>query len=448
MAITFRIEVCTTRKKADGTYNVKIRVTHNRKMRRIATPIYVKKEDLTRSLKLKNQSIIDALNRIIDDYRAKCNRISLSLGTMSVDDIVKYITDPIDYNKGIDFIQFANEHINGILSEGRKSTYLSYRTKINLLVKFIGRDSLDISEISFRFLNDYIEFLKTHKAEIDKKRSIDNDHSSTACIIRSNISALKYLYNQAKMKYNDDELGNIRIPWSPFTKIKTPTKEITRKRALPPYIIKMIADLPYKTPRGKCGNTDDTSSYNLAKDCFILSFCLMGMNSADLYNCAEIKGNMLVYNRTKTKSRREDKAEIHVNITPFIQGIVDKYRDKTGEKVFNFSQRYFTSPSFNVQLNKGLKRVAEDLNKKLASEGIDYRVKNLQYYAARHSWATIARNDLGIDKYVVHEGLNHSDGKMKITDVYIKKDFKAICEANTRVVDYVFNNPDLRFKAE
>ena len=33
-----------------------------------------------------------------------------------------------------------------------------------------------------------------------------------------------------------------------------------------------------------------TCRYNLAKDCFILSFCLMGINSADLYNATEMKG--------------------------------------------------------------------------------------------------------------------------------------------------------------
>lgn len=53
MATTFRIEVCSSRKRQDGTYNVKIRVTHNRKIKRIATSIYVKKEDMTRGMKIK-----------------------------------------------------------------------------------------------------------------------------------------------------------------------------------------------------------------------------------------------------------------------------------------------------------------------------------------------------------------------------------------------------------
>ena len=59
----------------------------------------------------------------------------------------------------------------------------------------------------------------------------------------------------------------------------------------------------YKGHKGTC-------RFDLAKDCFILSFCLMGINSVDLYNATELKGNKLVYYRTKTKDRRLDKAKM------------------------------------------------------------------------------------------------------------------------------------------
>jgi hypothetical protein len=38
----------------------------------------------------------------------------------------------------------------------------------------------------------------------------------------------------------------------------------------------------------------------------------------------------------------------------------------------------------------------------------------------------------------VHEGLNHVDNATKITDIYIKKDFARINEANKKVIEYVF----------
>ena len=66
-------------------------------------------------------------------------------------------------------------------------------------------------------------------------------------------------------------------------------------------------------------------------------------------------------------------------------------------------------------------------------------VEDLEYYAARHSWATIAVNKVGIDKYTVHAALNHLDDSMKVTDIYIERDFAIENKANAKVVKYVFN---------
>ena len=60
------------------------------------------------------------------------------------------------------------------------------------------------------------------------------------------------------------------------------------------------------------------------------------------------------------------------------------------------------------------------------------------FYSARHSWATIARNDCGIDKGTVNDALVHVDREMSITDLYIKKDYRLINEANKKVIEYVF----------
>ena len=70
--------------------------------------------------------------------------------------------------------------------------------------------------------------------------------------------------------------------------------------------------------------------------------------------------------------------------------------------------------------------------------GAELGVDDLEYYAARHSWATIALNRVGIDKYTVHAALNHVDESMKVTDIYIERDFVNENKANTKVVEYVF----------
>lgn len=164
---------------------------------------------------------------------------------------------------------------------------------------------------------------------------------------------------------------------------------------------------------------------DLAKDCFMLSFCLMGINSADLYNAEEYDGEYITYYRTKTKDRRNDKAKMVVKIHPIIKSIIEKYRGK--ERVFNFYERFSSMSDLNRSINMGLKEIGKET-------GID----NLQYYAARHSMATIAINKVGINKYIVNDMLCHTDKSMKVTDLYILKDFNPINEANFKLLEYMF----------
>ena len=160
---------------------------------------------------------------------------------------------------------------------------------------------------------------------------------------------------------------------------------------------------------------------------FILSFGLIGINSADLYSCEDISDDVITYFRAKTSARRNDKAKMKVKVMDIIKPLIKKYRDRTGKKVFNFYQNYTTADSFNKAINYGLKQIGEIL-----------RIEDLEYYAARHSWATLAVNKVGIDKYTVHAALNHIDEAMKVTDIYIERDFEVENEANRKVMEYVF----------
>ena len=88
---------------------------------------------------------------------------------------------------------------------------------------------------------------------------------------------------------------------------------------------------------------------------------------------------------------------------------------------------YVDEKGFNKAINYGLKEIGRLLE-----------IDDLEYYAARHSWATIALNKVGIDKYTVHAALNHVDETMRVTDIYIERDFVNENRANAKVVKYVF----------
>ena len=100
-----------------------------------------------------------------------------------------------------------------------------------------------------------------------------------------------------------------------------------------------------------------------------------------------------------------------------------------------------------IDVFKGLKLIEkylrsvfdEQIEKKLIPEDSEFFLSGLQFYSARHTWATFALNAVGVDKYTVHECLNHVDEKTRITDQYIAKDWGRINEANKKLLEY-FNN--------
>ena len=267
-------------------------------------------------------------------------------------------------------------------------------------------------------------FLNKEREERTKKLIAQGKRVPSNRSLSLYLVSIKKLFNEAKKKYNKKDKNLILIPNSPFEDFTIPKQEATRKRAISIDIIKKIWKLPYKDMKK---GYKATCRYNLAKDCFILSFCLMGINSADLYNATKIDGNTITYYRTKTKDRRLDNAKMVVDVPSIILPLIEKNKDKTGKRLFNFYQYYADEKGFNKAINYGLKEIGALLN-----------VEDLEYYTARHSWATIALNKVGIDKYIVHAALNHIDDSMKVTDIYIERDFVNENRANAKVVRYVF----------
>lgn len=419
--LTIKAEVLKDKKRTDGTYNVKVRFTKDKKVKRISTDLFASNADLTTDLKLKEGALIkQEADRLVLHYRTMLSSLHLDSEKSDVNEIVNRLLNKDEADKPIDFIAFCKKWI--ATSSCRSKDI--YTTSLKAFIKFIGKEELNIKEITVELLDNYRDHLIKLRQERVKKLAEAGKRIPSNRSLSLYLTNLRHLFNEAQRFYNKPDKGLIRIPHSPFEYFKVPKEETTRKRAILPQQIKAIWETPYHNiPRGHKG----TCRFDLAKDCFILSFCLMGINSVDLYNVTELIGNRLVYNRTKTKDRRSDMAKMEVIIPDMVLPLIEKYRDTTGKRLFRFYQDYRDHKAFNKAINKGLKEIGEQL-------GID----DLEYYAARHSWATIALNKCGIDKYTVHAALNHVDESMRVTDIYIERDFVNENKANAKVIKYVF----------
>lgn len=419
--LTIKAEIKRSELKVDGTYNVKIRFTLDRKVKRLSTNLFVTQQNLTKSLKFKEDtSIKREIDRLVLYYREQCLKLQLDQNHYSLDEIIEFLNGEQEKQQTIDFIKFSREWIASTTIKGAPN----YTTAINALVRFVGKEELDINLITLDFLEQFKAFLIGERDARTKKLMQQGKRVTSNRTLSLYLVSIKKLFNEAKRKFNKKDKNLILIPNSPFEDFKIPKQEATRKRAIPADIIKKVWKLPYKDMKK---GYKSTCRYNLAKDCFILSFCLIGINSADLYNATKMRGNTIIYNRTKTKARRLDGAKMMVDIPKIVQPLIDKYKDSTGKRLFNFYQYYGDEKTFNKAINSGLKEIGSILE-----------VDDLEYYAARHSWATIALNKVGIDKYIVHAALNHIDDSMKVTDIYIERDFVNENKANAKVVKYVF----------
>lgn len=367
--LTIKAEIKRSELKVDGTYNVKIRFTLDRKVKRLSTNLFVTQQDLTKSLKFKEDtSIKREVDRLVLYYREQCLKLQLDQNHYSLDEIIEFLNGEQEKQQTIDFIKFSREWIASATIKGAPN----YTTAINALVRFIGKEELDINLITLDFLEQFKAFLIGERDARTKKLMQQGKRVTSNRTLSLYLVSIKKLFNEAKRKFNKKDKNLILIPNSPFEDFKIPKQEATRKRAIPADIIKKVWKLPYKDMKK---GYKSTCRYNLARDCFILSFCLMGINSADLYNATEMRGNTIIYNRTKTKARRLDGAKMMVDIPKIVQPLIDKYKDSTGKRLFNFYQYYGDEKTFNKAINSGLKEIGSILE-----------VDDLEYYAARHKW--------------------------------------------------------------
>lgn len=405
----------------DGTYNVKVRFIKDKKVKRVSTDLFATDSDLTSDLKLKEESIVkQEADRLVLHYRTMVNSLHFDSENCDVSEIVNRLLCKEEAEKPIDFIAFSKKWISETTIKGKDN----YTTALNSFIRFLGKEELEIKKITVDLLEQYRDYIINVRNERVKALQAEGKRVPSNRCLSLYLMSLRHLYGEAQRFYNKPDKGLMRIPHSPFEYFKIPKQEATRKRAVTPQQIKAIWSLPYQNIHK---GVKHTCRPDLAKDCFILSFCLMGINSADLYNATLLRDNRLVYCRTKTKERRLDKAKMEVVVPDMVLPIIEKYRDTTGQRLFRFYKDYRDHKAFNKAINKGLKGIGDQLN-----------IDDLEFYAARHSWATIALNKCGIDKYTVHAALNHVDESMRVTDIYIERDFVNENKANAKVIKYVF----------
>lgn len=409
--ITFKPEVFAHHRRKDGSYNIKIRVTFNRQSRRIPTSLFCTSADLTRSLKLKNGDLLNKTSLLINEMRSACAGLNIfDLDGRDVDFVVDHIKSSLRTERfTLDFFEWADTFIQS----KREGTRRLYVTALNALERYVGKRELDINDITYSMLVDFVAVLNNESKQHYNPTS--GSFESTGKTKNGNttsilINNLAHIFKAAKERYNDEDSGKIVIPRSPFDKIKRVSVPSNGQKNLGQELMQKI--ISYETEDVKMRK---------ALDVFILSFGLMGANIADLYGATPFKGDVWVYQRQKTRTRRADHAEMRVRIPDEMRPYLERLKGHGGwwlNELHQCENKDRLSHFVNYFLKKWCEMNGEDV---------------FTFYAARHTWASLARK-AGVEKATVDEGLAHV-GDYEIADIYAERDWDLINNANRKVLD-------------
>lgn len=416
--ITIEPIIIPNNKRSDGTYPVKIRVYFNGKSRRLPTTWVCQPSDITRtkrrSVKIKKDSgVRDKAKELIDRMRSIVGKYTMiELEGKDVDWVVKKIKDGLnDEDFHLDFFEWAEKYI----TQKQPNTRKAYTRALNAFERFLGRRSIDINSITKMMIIEFMEFIDAEKKmRWDRKTNtivestMDRVPKAASSIL---VMKLQHIYEAAKERYNDEDEEKINIPRSPFSSIKKvfpvgdQAQDALSREVMQKIILAQTNDKKIRT----------------ALDAFIVSFSLMGANLADLYYAAPFEGEEWIYNRMKITSRKaEMRVRIPAQILPYINRLKEGKDKSWWLSILHDWGK--DKPYCNQRLNIYLRRWQQEVG-----------LEDFTMYAARHTWATIARS-LGIDLASVNDCLCHKDN-LEMGRRYAPLTWEQKNEINQKVID-------------
>lgn len=369
--------------RTDDVRCVSIRVTHLRVKRYYKTDIKLKPSDFEKIINAKRRT--EKQNEIYEgilnyEKKARDIRDALKIFTFSQFEeswhknrnATKYVFDAFE------------DYIKELIEENRLGTASSYKCAQASLNNFSSE--LKFADVNRKILNKYEKWM------IEK----GNNKTTVGIYLRS----LRTLFNRTNI---DKSL----YPFGEGKKLYSIPTGRNIKKALTLEEIGRIFN--YDAP--------PNSSLEMARDYWIFIYLSNGLNVKDLCNLKykNIKGDILKYEREKTKLSKRESTEITVSLKPKSKEIITKW----GQNSLNPEAHIFPHLSKKMTpederkivqqltktINKYMKRIAKELC-------ID---KNVTTYYARHSFATVLRNS-GAHPEFIREALGHSS--LKTTQNY------------------------------
>ena len=397
VSIKLKFRPSTVEGEAGGLY---YQVIYMRKVRQVSTNFRITQSEWDSELedliiKAEDSSRANYLQYVQShiEYDMKCfNRIvkklTISDSPFTVDTIVdKFHKQSFE----ITLFSYMEKMIAKLWRQGQHRTSETYQATLNSFKKF--REGIDVY-----FADMDSEMLVSYEYYLRAKNLTPNT-------ISFYMKRLRAVYNNAV----DDGCVENK---NPFKKVFT-ASEKTVKRAIPLRCIRQLKDL----------DLSYSPSKSFARDMFLFSFYTRGMAFVDMAYLQKKnqKNNVLTYRRKKTGQL------LSIRWEDCMQSIVDQYYSSDSPYLLSVikntevnDRRQYLNMSKVVNCN--LKEIGKELGLTLP----------LTMYVARHSWASIARDE-GIPISVISKGLGHDSEST--TQIYLASlETQVVDKANRKIL--------------
>lgn len=377
---TINIYLDKRTKNIQGKHPVRLQFNSNSKSAQYSFNVFVFENDwdIENKCVLSSDKKFKQKNKLIEDVFDSAEKYITELkekGRLNKD--AKKIRDGFSNKKEIvTFLGFFKTIIENKVG----GTKQRYQETYNRIDEYIKRD-IFFEDINKKWLENFTKHLEKRGNSVNT--------------IAINMRNIRHVYNSAI----DNDI--ISLEYYPFRKFKIEKEETAHR------------DMSLRDFK-KVMNFNGSQVQNWARDVFMLSFYLIGINMKDLF-FLENFDNKVKYNRAKTGRL------YNIKIEPEAQALIDIFKGK--KYLLNFADQFQLHESFRNKVNDYLSEIA-----------IQLKISKFTTYSARHSWATFA-GELDIPDKTIAKALGH--GKRTVTDIYNNFNDKKVDEANRRVIDYI-----------
>lgn len=311
---------------------------------------------------------------------------------------VQYYSDRFD--ETLNLVNAIRNYANSI-PDARLKTKLGYETVANIVEAYSEGNTIEMHEVSTQWLTDFETYLTTPYMKPTKTKNILKPGRSytTVGFYMRNIRAvvLHYIKTEKPKGYENPFVGGYEIPSGQNTKKALSFEDISRIYHF---------DLP------------SGSKIEMHRDLWLLSYMASGANMKDIARLKyrNIDIDKIVFLRSKTvNTKRGNQREVVIPLTAEIARIIDRWKvpGSNDDYILPILNHGLTPMQELNKIQGVIKRINRDMKEIATKLGIQ---KDVNTYAARHSFATIAMQK-GASVAMISKSLGHSN--IAITESYL-----------------------------